>query len=100
MIAIGSDNALFLSGLQDSLTSSYLNSAVVTWQLTDSSNTVLGSGSLSYVSASNGDYQGNMPNSLTSTLVVGQRYFLTWTATYSGFQFQDQQLHAALYVST
>lgn len=61
----GNDNLLEVTGLQNAATDAYLNSATVTAVVTDiDGNTVTNADSitLSYVSASNGNYRGTVPD--------------------------------------
>lgn len=71
------DNVLKVSGLINSVSSSYLNSATVTATIIDAISSAQVTGetwpiALSYVSASNGDYRATLTNSLA--FVDGGRY--------------------------
>jgi hypothetical protein len=77
--AISSDNLVTLTGLHDPVTGGWINDATVTAQLTDSDGTNVGSAiTFSYRNASNGVYDGTVPNSLS--LTDGDQYTLTITA--------------------
>ena len=99
-IALGSDNLVSLTGLLDVVTSLYVNAATVSAVLTDATATVITTITLVYITSSNGNYQGILPASITSTLANGVIYFVTVTATASGITWVDRQAHAASYANT
>jgi hypothetical protein len=82
IIYIANDNVLELTGLQNSVSDAYQNSATVTVTVTDSAGTdVVGETwpvTLVYVSGSNGDYRANLTDSLV--LTDGSKYAATITA--------------------
>ena len=85
VLAIGSDNLVRLDVLQNVSTAAYINGAVVTFVLLDSSgNTVLGTTLMNYVAASNGRYEGTVPASTTRNLTLNALYTVQITATYNG----------------
>lgn len=85
---------LFLQGLMDSTTSTYLNSASVTATLLDqrgNADPVLNGITLNYVVASNGNYQGTVPASFdpaafTAAMNQLSGYQLQIEATQNGVQ--------------
>lgn len=71
-----------LTGLTDSITSTYVNDATVTCVLKDKcSGDTLATVTLAYVAASNGNYRGILSAAVTSTLTSGQFYVLEITST-------------------
>ena len=76
VISIGSDNLVRLDQLTNASTGAYINNATVTFTLKDSSgNIILSAQPMNYVAASNGRYEGTIPNANTSTMSVNS----TWT---------------------
>ena len=65
----------------------YLNSATVTYALTTATGAAVsgGTGTLSYVAASNGNYVGVIESAVTSTLTPGAVYYLTLTLVQSPY---------------
>jgi hypothetical protein len=82
-IPIGGDYALALTGLTGG--GSYLNSATVTYELKAPSGTVVGSGTLAYTAASNGNYTATIESTVTGGLVATFRYRLCVTIAQSTF---------------
>lgn len=78
---IGSDLDLKLTGMSAAGTGAYFNSATAGWSLADLNGTSVGSGTLDYVAASNGNYAGVIGSDVTSTLNDGDEYVLTITFT-------------------
>ena len=90
---IGSDFSVALYGVRDALTGSYLNSATITFQVYNTATGAAvsgGSGSLSYVSASNGDYTGVVDAVTTATLTDGAAYYVAYTGAQSGYDFNPR----------
>lgn len=77
---IGSDMDVTVTKLKARALNVYLNSAVVTWTLDNSAGTELGTGTLDYEAASNGNYTGVIESSVTDLLTDGEDYTLTVTA--------------------
>lgn len=87
IVPVGGSYLLTLNGLTNAADGSPLNSATVTYQLYKTSdNSVIagGSGSMTYVAASAGDYQATLSAALTGTLVAGTNYYALMTAAQSG----------------
>lgn len=78
-VYISADNDLVVTGLSVAATGSYLNSATVAAQLRDSAMGAITGGdvTLSYVAASNGNYLGVLPSTITIT--DGQRLWCDLT---------------------
>lgn len=93
-IYIGSDNNIILTGMRDSVDDSYLNSATVTYAIYaaegyvrgTSSPIASGTGSLSYVSASNGNYRGTIDSTVTTTLTEEDWYYVVITFDQSSYE--------------
>lgn len=71
LIYLNSSNLLQLQNLTNVATGAYVNNATVSWTLSDYSGNQLESGTLAYVSSSNGCYNGTVAG---SGLVVGTHY--------------------------
>lgn len=72
-LAIGNDNRVWLYGLLDTTTGTYVNNAVLTFNVTDPTGAVVASGiTMNYVAGSNGNYIGILPAS--TVLVAGTQY--------------------------
>ena len=72
---LSTDNAVWLLGLQDAVTGEHVNDATITGNLYDDAGEVVANGaniSLSYVSDSDGDYLGHIPDDAAMT--EGSRY--------------------------
>lgn len=69
---VANDNVLELNGLIDELAGTYINSATVTYALKDSDGATVDSGSMTYVSASNGVYRATLADTLSIT--AGESY--------------------------
>ena len=95
-IFIGADFDLGYEGAQAALSEAYLNSGTCTYQLKSSAGTVVGSGTLSYVAASDGNYRGTIESTVTATLTEDSLYYLEITFADSGYNdFRRFQLRAA-----
>jgi hypothetical protein len=81
VISIGSDNTVTLTGLYDSVLGDYVNDATVTGTIYTDSGTSVGTFTLSYVAASDGDYRGGITASTSSTLTAGNAYSIRVVAT-------------------
>ena len=83
-IYISASNLIEISGLKDASNGNYVNTATVTFTLKNSGNSVVSGASavsMTYVAASNGKYQGTLPN--TVSLTEGAKYWLEITSTYN-----------------
>lgn len=92
---IGADHTVTYSGMTAG--GSYQNSATVTYALKDAvlSTVSGGTGTLSYVAASSGNYSGSIESTVTSTLTAGQVYFLDITASQGSYNdFRRLELYA------
>jgi uncharacterized protein involved in high-affinity Fe2+ transport len=83
-ITIDEDNLIEWDQMTDSADGSFINSATVDWELKEKDDTVLFSGTLAFVVASDGKYQGTMDKADTVNLERGEKYFLELTATFGG----------------
>jgi hypothetical protein len=82
VISIGSDNIVRLDALTNASSGAYINNATVTFSLLDSSgNIILANQTMTYVAASNGRYEGTLPNGTTSTMTQNAQYTIQITAT-------------------
>jgi hypothetical protein len=82
VISIGSDNIVRLDALTNASSGAYINNATVTFTLKDSTGAaVLSNQSMSYVAASNGRYEGTIPNGTTATMTQNAQYTIEITAT-------------------
>ncbi len=93
--AIGSDMTVSLNALFDNVSQAYVNNATVTASLVQvgingqASSTLGGPYTLTYVSSSSGNYQGQIPASVTANMLPssgggGTYYRVVITATVSG----------------
>ena len=89
---INEDSKVTVEGLSyttDAGVTTYLNAATVTYTLTDTVGTTTvggmtvpgttitgGTGTLSYIAASNGNYTGTIDKAVTSLLTAGAKYYL------------------------
>jgi len=66
----------------------YLNTATVTWSLKaqDSGETELGTGTCTYVAASNGNYLGTIDEDTTDGLTENTKYWLDVTLVQGGYE--------------
>ena len=88
VIAIGSDNLVRLDVLTNASSGAYVNTATVTFTLKDASGNIFGgqSGvSMPYVAASNGRYEGDLPQGVTVTMAPGALFTIEVTAVGGGF---------------
>jgi len=84
MILIGADNDVYWDALRFSKNGTYINDATMTFTLKDSAGVnVTGAVSvaMTYQTASNGDYVGVLPSSVTAALTDGAAYEFVITAT-------------------
>jgi hypothetical protein len=84
VLSIGSDNMVRLDQLTNASTAAYVNSATVTFTLKDATGAVYNgqSGvSMPYIAASNGRYEGTIPNGTTSLMSPNQLFTVEITAT-------------------
>jgi hypothetical protein len=82
VISIGSDNMVRLDLLTNVSTGAYVNTATVTFTLTDANNNVLLSNvTMPYIAASNGRYEGTIPNATTATMAANALYTVAITST-------------------
>lgn len=89
---LGNDMTVTLSGFQNALTGDYLNNATVSCRLLETDGTeVLGSQSLQYVAASNGNYRFTVDKDAVA-LVDGQFYILEIVASETGIDAQWEVL--------
>ena len=82
MLSINSDTLATLTGHQDSVSGSYINTATVTASILDGA-TSLFSVTLAYVAASSGNYRGTITAAQTATLTQGKAYIVQYVATSS-----------------
>lgn len=78
-IPIGGDFDLYATGASIRATAAYLNAATVTYTLYEADATTAvsgGTGTLTYVAASNGNYLGRVESTVTATLVRGRAYWV------------------------
>lgn len=78
-VYIGCDFNARYRGAQDAVSLAYLNTGTCTYSLQSLDGTILDSGSLAYVAASNGDYLGVIDAAVTALLTVGASYKLVIT---------------------
>ena len=81
---IDEDNVFQWDAMTDGTDGSYVNDATVTFAVKDLADVSKGTGSLSYVSASSGKYQGVYGKTDAATLSAGTEYVLEITAASSG----------------
>ena len=97
---IDSDNLVKLTNLHDALTGNAINDATVSAVFKDAAGSTLAEFDLTYVTDSNGDYAGEIPNDVG--MAEGSSYTLTVTAV-NGDDFklvQRKTLEAAYYPGT
>lgn len=78
ILYINSDNLLRWDRMRLASNGNYVNDATVTWALEDAGGDEVATGSLEYVSATNGQYDGVLES--TVVLVSGGIYYLKVTA--------------------
>ena len=84
VISIGSDNMVRLDLLTNVSTGAYVSSATTTFTLKDSTGAVFNGQSnvnMPYIAASNGRYEGTIPNATTTLMAPDSRYTVEITAT-------------------
>lgn len=88
LLLLLTDQTLRANGLQDEVTGDYLNSATVTATITNKLDEEVAGVTwpitLSYVTASNGNYRGNIPHD--AEFVEGKTYLIEVTAVSGSFQ--------------
>lgn len=96
-IPIGGQYTLSLTGL--SLNGTALNSATVTYTLKNPDGTTVsgGTGTMSYVSASSGNYTATILASVTSLLTTNYRYKFDVVVTSGGVQVDDRDAYTTAY---
>lgn len=87
VLYIGNDRYITLSGVNDAADGLYLNSATVTYALYEADGTAVsgGTGTLTYIAASNGNYRGVIDAAVTTTLTAEAQYYFVITATQSNY---------------
>lgn len=75
-IYVAQDNLLRADSLRLATTGAYVNSGTVTWQVKTAAGVLLASGSLAYVAASNGRWQGTLDAADAALLTAGETYYL------------------------
>jgi len=86
-VYISTDNCIRVRGLNDCVTEEYINDAVITATLYDSNDVVVPGAediSIPYITATDGDYAGEIP--YTVTLTENAYYTAEVTITGSGYQ--------------
>src|SRR6266481_40142 len=87
VISIGSDNIVRLDALTNASSGAYINNATVTFTLKDATGAVVGGlagVSMPYVAASNGRYEGTIPNG--TSLALNAFYTIEVTAIAGALQ--------------
>lgn len=77
----------------------YLNSATITYAITDAAGTAVsgGTGSYSYTAASNGDYTAVIESTVTTLLTEGGLYYLTVTGSQGNYNWRRRLPRWAAY---
>lgn len=84
LLAIGSDNLVRLDALTNASSGAYVNNATVSFVLKDIKGTVIqNTTTMSYVTASNGRYEGTVP--AAAALTTNSYYTIEITAVGAGF---------------
>ena len=78
-IVIGGDMDIGYEGAKASRTGAYLNSGTCTYEVFDSVGTSLATGTLDYEAASNGNYYGAIPSTVTDPMTEGDFYTVVIT---------------------
>lgn len=95
----GADEYLKYFGASDSADDSYLNSGTCTYAIYENSNGSLGTavsggtGTLSYIASSNGNYRGIIDAAVTGAMTVGAYYWIVITFVQGNYN--DQRTLAA-----
>ena len=97
VLAINADNYLRYYGAQDSETGDYLNSGTCTYSLREEDGTELATGTLSYVSGSNGNYRGILDSADTAGLTDGERYVIVIIFDQDNYEDERRLYHRAGY---
>jgi hypothetical protein len=79
---INASNIIYLNGLYDNISETYVNNASVTYTITDNSSTPVATGSLAYISTTNGNYSVQLASNLS--LINNTQYTVTVVAVYGG----------------
>jgi len=96
-IYIGCDNLIKYTGAKDSDSGTYLNTGTCSYTLTDSAGATIGSGTLSYVAASNGNYEAIVDAVVAALLEDGAIYTLTVTFVQGNYDDKRQLAVSAAY---
>ena len=85
-IYISVDHNMTLTGMN--IAGTYLNTATATYVLKDADGSTVsgGTGTLSYVSASNGNYLGVIESTVTALLTENARYWIEITFSQGSYQ--------------
>jgi hypothetical protein len=92
------DNQVFVEGLHQAGTNTYINDAVLTFSLfpgQDDTGTVIPGASgltMPYVLLSDGNYRGTLPASVADSLVPGNPYTVVVVASNYGFEVQRTEI--------
>lgn len=86
VLFISSDMTWTLPGVKNAVSGAFLNAGTCTYILKKSDGTTVtgGTGSLSYVSGSDGDYRGTIESTVTTLLKNGDPYWLEVTFAEGG----------------
>ncbi len=93
---IGDDMDVTLTGMQDAISLVYLNTATATYELKRGT-TVIDSGTLDYVAASDGDYLAVIDSAITANLTQRTNYSLVITFVQGNYQTVRYLTEAAYY---
>lgn len=101
-IEIGSDFAITIDGLRDVVTTDYINDATVTATLyeSDAETTVTGAVDVSIpaiAGTTEGDYAGQIPESVTADLEVGGTYWIEVKVDTGSFKKTWRRKYRAVY---
>jgi hypothetical protein len=95
VLYIGEDNNLYWDGAAGTSSTTgataFLNAATITYALKTAAGASVasGTGSLTYITGSDGNYVGAIQSTVTSTLTAGAVYYLEYTlvsSPYNGFR--------------
>jgi hypothetical protein len=84
VIYIAADMNVDYEGAQDA-DGNFLNAGTCTWTLYESDGTLIATGSLTYVAASDGDYRGVIQSTTTDDLEADVPYYVVVTFVEDGF---------------
>jgi hypothetical protein len=101
-LIIGADMDVGYTGASNARSGAYFNAGTCTYALKSATGTSLGTGTLSYVAASDGDYYGTIESTVTAALTEDTPYFLEITfASGTGYEdFRRIPLRAAYRTAT